>query len=64
MTSTTATLKAKINPGGEGTTYYFEYVTAADYEETGYAGASKAPSTITGAATAPMTSTSPRSSKG
>ena len=40
---TAATFHAKINPNGVDTSYVFEYVTQADFESTGFAGASSVP---------------------
>jgi hypothetical protein len=45
VTATAATLRAQINPGGDPTTYHFEYLTQAAYEATGeaFTGATKTP---------------------
>jgi Tol biopolymer transport system component len=37
----TATLEAVVNPEGNETTYYFEYIDEAHYQSTGFAGASR-----------------------
>lgn len=43
---TTAKFEAQINPQGQDTTYRFEYVTEAHFEESGFAGASVIPSGV------------------
>ncbi|HWA52887.1 MAG TPA: hypothetical protein VG816_01805 [Solirubrobacterales bacterium] len=43
VTETAATLEGEVNPNGEPTTYRFQYVTQADFEEGGYAGAKEIP---------------------
>jgi hypothetical protein len=43
VTATSANLRALINPNGAFTTYRFEYVTQAAFEQSGYATAKKAP---------------------
>jgi hypothetical protein len=48
MTSTTATIEALVNPQGQGTSYRFEYVTQAQFDESGYAAAEVAPKVVTG----------------
>ncbi|HSS33353.1 MAG TPA: hypothetical protein VLL27_08760 [Solirubrobacterales bacterium] len=47
--ATTATLNAQIQPGGAETTYHFEYVTEADFQAHGFAGAATTPATALGA---------------
>jgi hypothetical protein len=42
-TETTATLKATIDPNGNETVYFFEYVSQADFEVGGFSGAAKVP---------------------
>jgi hypothetical protein len=42
--SDSALLHAKVNPGGGPTTYHFEYVNNAEYQEGGFANASDIPS--------------------
>ena len=41
--NTSATLKGGVNPEGKSTTYHFEYLTQADYETSGFGGATKTP---------------------
>jgi hypothetical protein len=48
ITSNSAVLVGVISPAGEGTAYHFEYVTQAQYENSGYAGATLIPSATTG----------------
>jgi hypothetical protein len=45
VTTTSVTLHAEVNPGGAATTYHFEYLTLAAFEEAGesFAGATKTP---------------------
>ena len=43
--TTSADLRAEINPQGQPTTYIFEYTTDANYRAKGFAGASKIPAT-------------------
>ena len=45
VTTTSATLNAQIKPGGDATTYHFEYMTLAAYEDAGetFAGATSTP---------------------
>jgi hypothetical protein len=45
-----ARLEAKVNPSGSDTKYHFEYVTQADFEESGYASAATTPAEDAGAA--------------
>lgn len=45
---TTATLHAVIDPNGEGTSYRFEYVTAGQFEQSGFAGAAVVPAGVAG----------------
>ena len=42
-TETSTTFHAKVNPNGTDTSYAFEYVTLADFEATGFAGATSIP---------------------
>ncbi len=42
-TETSATFQATINPNGADTSYVFEYVTLADFEQGGFAGATSVP---------------------
>jgi hypothetical protein len=48
VNTTSATVGATINPQGEGTSYRVEYVTEKQFEQSGFAGASKVPSGIVG----------------
>jgi hypothetical protein len=48
MTDTTATIKAVVNPQGQGTAYRFEYLTQAKFDESGYAGAQVVPAEVKG----------------
>ena len=43
VSSTSAILNATVNPGGEDTTYRFEYIDDAAFEEGGYEGATTVP---------------------
>lgn len=43
VTATSARLRAEINPNGEATSFYFEYVGDAAFQESGFAKAVKAP---------------------
>jgi hypothetical protein len=43
VTETSATLHATINPNGVATSYFFEYVTQADFEQNGYTAATSVP---------------------
>ncbi len=63
VTSSSAVLRAEINPGGEATSYHFEYISEAAYAANleaghdGFLGASRAPTTkdvALGAGTAPI----------
>jgi streptogramin lyase len=49
ITPTQTTLTAKINPHGEGTSYRVEYVSKADFDQSGYTVAKTAPAGIAGA---------------
>jgi hypothetical protein len=48
VTSSSAILEAKVNPNGEGTSYRFQYVTKAEFEESGWAAAAEVPAGVVG----------------
>lgn len=48
ISATGATLEASVNPSGEATGYLFEYVTAAEFEQNGYANAAAIPAVPVG----------------
>jgi hypothetical protein len=48
ITSNSAVLVGVVNAEGEGAAYHFEYVTQADYEQSGYADAKSVPSGTAG----------------
>ena len=48
VTSSSATLEAKVNPNGEGTSYRFQYVGKAEFEESGWAKAAEVPAGVAG----------------
>jgi hypothetical protein len=43
-----AVLNSEVNPNGADTTYHFEYVTASDFEQSGFAKATRAPASDPG----------------
>jgi hypothetical protein len=48
ITTTVATIKAKVHPEAQGTVYHFEYATQEEFEQVGFATASSFPTGITG----------------
>jgi hypothetical protein len=54
-----ATLQASINPQGAETTYHFEYVTQAQFDEDEYAQAASTPSEEAGASASPVVVSTP-----